>query len=322
VSLRDQLVRVALGALCALAAANCGGGSKTTARAMSASVQPVSGTVRIKPPRSASFVRLTGARQIQPGTVIDARAGIVKLTASPAAGTTTQGTTTKTTTTGLGTAQNTTTTKPKPSSTPTTAPTKTEPTTTQTTTTTKTEPTTTQTTTTTTETHPTTTHTTATTTKPTTTQTTSTTGSAPRRALENSTLKTATTTDPGSGKVDPPSDQAVGDFQGGEFEVLQNGGGVVDLKIHDTQSEKTTCSGSNGSRSTSVLGQLEGNGTGQFQTRGDRATASVLGTDWEVQNRCDGTLVIVRRGTVKVTDTRLHKTITLHQGQTYLAKAA
>jgi hypothetical protein len=105
--------------------------------------------------------------------------------------------------------------------------------------------------------------------------------------------------------------------------VLQNGDGVVDLKIQDTQSEKTTCSGSNGSRqqSTSLLGKLQGNGSGRFTTRGDRAAASVTGTDWEVRNRCDGTLIIVRRGTVKVTDFRLHKTVTLHQGQTYLARA-
>jgi hypothetical protein len=106
--------------------------------------------------------------------------------------------------------------------------------------------------------------------------------------------------------------------------VLQNGDGVVDLKIQDTQTEKTTCSSSNGSRqlSTRLLGRLQSSGTGRFRTRGDFASASVLGTDWEVQNRCDGTLIIVRRGTVKVTDVRLHKTITLHPGQTYLARAA
>jgi hypothetical protein len=102
--------------------------------------------------------------------------------------------------------------------------------------------------------------------------------------------------------------------------VVQNGDGVVDLKIQDTQTKKTTCSGSNGS--TRLLGLLQGNGTGRFRTYGDRASASVVGTDWEVQNRCDGTLIIVRHGTVKVTDFRLHKTVTLHQGQTYLAKAA
>jgi hypothetical protein len=93
--------------------------------------------------------------------------------------------------------------------------------------------------------------------------------------------------------------------------VLQNGDGVVDLKIQDTQTKKTTCSGSNGS--TRLLGLLQGNGSGRFRTYRDRASASVVGTDWEVQNRCDGTLIIVRRGTVEVTDFRLHKTVTLHQ---------
>jgi hypothetical protein len=121
-----------------------------------------------------------------------------------------------------------------------------------------------------------------------------------------------------------PGKSAVGDFQDGEFEVLQSSDGVVDLKIQNTLSEKTTCSGSNGSRqlNTRLLGLLLGNGTGKFRTEGEFAAASVLGTDWGVRNRCDGTLTIVRRGTVEVTDFRLHKTVVLHTGQTYLATAS
>ncbi len=319
-SLRDQLVRFGFGVVCAVAAAGCGGGNKTTTSGTTASVQPVSGIVRIKPPAAKSFVRLTGMRQLKPGTVIDARAGVVKLTAaSLTPGETTPSTATTQATTTRPTTTHTTPTTTRPTTTQTT-PTTTQPTTTQTTPTT-TQPTTTQTTPTTTQ--PTTTHTTPTTTQQKTTQTPTTRTSNPTRGtLVNATLKTGTTStsSPGSGGVDPVRDKAVGDFQGGEFEVLQNGDGVVDLKIHDTQNKKTTCSGSNGS--TRLLGALQGNGTGRFQTRGDRAAASVSGTDWEVQNRCDGTLIIVRRGTVKVTDFRLHKTVTLHQGQTYLAKAA
>jgi hypothetical protein len=258
-------------------------------------------------------------RQVQPGTVIDARAGVVKLTgASATPGETTPSTTTTETTTTRPTTTHIAPTTTRPATTRTT-PTTTQPTTTQTTTTT-TEPTTTQTTPTTTE--PTTTQTTLTTTQPTTTQTTT---SSPTKSTPARTTRKpgATSTAPGGGAADPPSDPAVGDFHGGVFEVLQNGDGVVDLKIQDTQTTKTTCSGSNGSRqlSTRLLGLLHGNGTGRFRTDGDFAAASVLGTDWEVRNQCDGTLIIVRRGTVEVTDLRLHKTVTLHQGQTYLARA-
>jgi hypothetical protein len=40
-----------------------------------------------------------------------------------------------------------------------------------------------------------------------------------------------------------------------------------------------------------------------------------------VRNRCDGTLTIVRQGVVAVTDFVTHKTIVLHTGQRFLAKA-
>jgi hypothetical protein len=222
VSLRTQLGRFGAGALCAVALASCGGGTKTTKSgqgttattaagpvlAQSVVLKPLSGTVRIKLPGTASFVRLERTQAVGLGTVIDVRAALVRLTAaSPTAG------------------------------------------------------------------------------------------------------KSATA-----------------DFHEGEFEVLQDraGNGVVELKIQNTRSERTTCSGANGSRqqSTRLLGLLLGSGTGQFQTRGDFAAASVSGTDWGVRNRCDGTLTVVRSGTIVVTDFRLRKNVTLHAGQTYLAKAA
>jgi hypothetical protein len=219
VSLRIQLGRFGAGALCAAAVAGCGGATKarstTTAKstaepvfAQSVVLRPVSGTVRIKQPGTTSFARLQGVQRVQLGTVIDARASAVKLTAaSPTA------------------------------------------------------------------------------------------------------VKSAAAV-----------------FHDGEFEVLQNraGNGVVDLEVLNTRSERTTCSRANGSRQTTtrLLGLLLGSGTGRFRTRGEFAAASVSGTDWGVRNRCDGTLTVVRSGTVVVTDFRLHKNITLHGGQTYLAKAS
>jgi hypothetical protein len=41
---------------------------------------------------------------------------------------------------------------------------------------------------------------------------------------------------------------------------------------------------------------------------------------WDTIDRCDGTLTIVKRGTVDVTDFRLRKTISVHAGHRYLAK--
>ena len=70
-----------------------------------------------------------------------------------------------------------------------------------------------------------------------------------------------------------------------------------------------------------VLGQLWGNGKGKFRTSGKFSSATVRGTIWLVQDRCDGTLTKVSRGTVKVADFRRHKTVTVKAGHSYLARA-
>jgi ferric-dicitrate binding protein FerR (iron transport regulator) len=70
-----------------------------------------------------------------------------------------------------------------------------------------------------------------------------------------------------------------------------------------------------------VLGRLNGNAHGKYVTRGQYSAATVRGTAWNVINRCDGTLTQVSRGVVSVRDFLRRKTITLHAGQHYLAKA-
>jgi len=70
-----------------------------------------------------------------------------------------------------------------------------------------------------------------------------------------------------------------------------------------------------------VLQLLRANAHGKFRTRGRYSAATVLGTKWDTAERCDGTLTIVHRGTVIVTDFRRHKNIIVHAGQRYLAKA-
>jgi hypothetical protein len=219
-SLWPQLARSAVAGLCAVAVASCGGSTKTASSTattgtsstkavfgQSVVLQLLSGTVLIKLPSAAAFVHLRGVRQVPVGTEIDARVGLVRLTA----------------------------------------------------------------------------------------------------AL------------PTSGKL------AVADFREGDFEVRQSSGGngEVDLKLKDTKSVQTTCTGKNGTRqlTTRLLGLLLGTGTGPFRTEGDRAAASVLGTDWGVRNRCDGTLTVVRRGTVLVSDFHLHRNVTVRAGHSYLARA-
>ena len=66
--------------------------------------------------------------------------------------------------------------------------------------------------------------------------------------------------------------------------------------------------------------RLFGDGKGSFRTRGRNAAATVRGTRWGVQDRCDGTLVTVQRGRVEVRDLVKRKTVIVRTGHTYLAR--
>ena len=123
-----------------------------------------------------------------------------------------------------------------------------------------------------------------------------------------------------------PGPGAVGEFQDGIFQVEQErtNAGLVDLRIQNASSA-ATC-GLARAKVTALLGArqlglLLGSGTGRFRTDGQFSAATVRGTKWGVRNRCDGTLTIVRQGVVAVTDFATHKTIVLHTGQRFLAKA-
>jgi hypothetical protein len=70
-----------------------------------------------------------------------------------------------------------------------------------------------------------------------------------------------------------------------------------------------------------VLQTLRSNAHGRFRTRGRYSASTVRGTNWGTRDRCDGTLTIVRRGTVAVTDFTLHMTVLVHAGHRYLAPA-
>ena len=69
-----------------------------------------------------------------------------------------------------------------------------------------------------------------------------------------------------------------------------------------------------------TLQLLHATAKGRFKTRGRYAAATVRGTIWDTADRCDGTLVRVRRGVVGVTDLVRHKTVTVRAGHSYLAK--
>ncbi len=73
--------------------------------------------------------------------------------------------------------------------------------------------------------------------------------------------------------------------------------------------------------SSKTLQLLKASAHGKFSTKGRYSAATVRGTKWTVADRCDGTLTHVVTDSVAVTDFVRHKTIILHAGQSYLAKA-
>ena len=60
---------------------------------------------------------------------------------------------------------------------------------------------------------------------------------------------------------------------------------------------------------------------GRFRTRGSNSVATVRGTAWYVEDRCDGTLTRVSKGSVSVRDLHRPRTVVVRTGDSYLARA-
>jgi hypothetical protein len=88
-----------------------------------------------------------------------------------------------------------------------------------------------------------------------------------------------------------------------------------------TLSGQLVCAKRKASAKGPKVRSLWGNGKGNFRTHGKYASATVRGTFWLTQDTCNGTLVRVRSGTVKVLDRVRHRTVTVGAGKSYLARA-
>jgi hypothetical protein len=117
-----------------------------------------------------------------------------------------------------------------------------------------------------------------------------------------------------------------GDFTGGAFQVGQSrgGGGLTDLNL--SGGSFRGCAGGAGrravaTRSGRVVRRLRGKARGRFRTRGRYSAATVRGTAWSVEDRCDGTLTRVSSGVVVVNDLRKHRNVIVRAGKSYLARA-
>jgi hypothetical protein len=120
-------------------------------------------------------------------------------------------------------------------------------------------------------------------------------------------------------------------FSGAIFQVLQRGTGMPVTDIRLRGGSFANCGRpvarrsmigrvlASSSRSRKVR-SLWGHGKGHFRTRGRNGAATVRGTWWLTEDRCDGTLVRVRRGLVGVRDFKKHKTVAVPHGHSYLAR--
>jgi Bacterial Ig-like domain len=113
-----------------------------------------------------------------------------------------------------------------------------------------------------------------------------------------------------------------GDFYQGAFVITQTKGKkpITQLAL----SGKLSC-GAAGKASAAAkkkkVRRLWGDGHGSFRTKGRSGAATVRGTKWLTEDRCNGTLVRVKRGVVQVRDFAKRKTVTVKKGHSYLARA-
>ena len=96
------------------------------------------------------------------------------------------------------------------------------------------------------------------------------------------------------------------------------GGGAPTLTL--TGGDFSPCSAARGlAVNRRPIRQLWGSAKGNFRTRGRYASATVRGTIWLVQDRCDGTLTQVVEGVVDVLDAARRRTVTVNAGGSYVA---
>ncbi|HEX4307927.1 MAG TPA: hypothetical protein VHZ54_17965 [Solirubrobacterales bacterium] len=143
--------------------------------------------------------------------------------------------------------------------------------------------------------------------------------------------------------VGPNGEEQSADFFGGVFKVKQKeGAGLVVLELLDsntcTAPERTGGKGGKGGKGKGgkgraqgsavsarpegggTAGKLWGSGHGNFRTEGNDGSATVRGTIWLVEDRCDGTTFFkTRRDVVTVKDFITHKTFPLREGHSYVA---
>ena len=133
-----------------------------------------------------------------------------------------------------------------------------------------------------------------------------------------------------NGEVRLRTATASGDTQwavlgGSKFRVAQprESRGLTILKLSGPKLAPCASASSAGATSSATrrTRSLWGRGKGRFRTRGRHGAATVRGTKWLTRERCDGTLVRVKEGSVWVNDFTKNRRVLVKAGDQYLARA-
>jgi hypothetical protein len=112
------------------------------------------------------------------------------------------------------------------------------------------------------------------------------------------------------------------DFYQGVFRVTQAKSGLATMVL--TGGNFRACGRAaavvRAAKSKKLVRRLWGSGSGKFATKGRFASATIRGTIWDMQDRCDGTLTVVKQGSVVVRDLKKKRSVVVKNGRSYLAK--
>jgi streptogramin lyase len=116
-----------------------------------------------------------------------------------------------------------------------------------------------------------------------------------------------------------------GTFSGGRFQVRQSktGRGMTDLYLRGLKPKR--CAATNRASASAVRKKRKRrlwgrDDRGRFRTHGSDSVATVRGTRWLTEDRCDGTLTRVTQGSVVVRDLHTKRTKVVRAGHSYLAR--
>lgn len=125
----------------------------------------------------------------------------------------------------------------------------------------------------------------------------------------------------------PSGDSQTGTFWGGKFQVRQSrsGDGMTNIALRG--GSFASCAAGRSARVPATYRKSETQRKlwakdkgGRFKTSGKGSVATVRGTAWYTEDRCDGTLTKVKHGAVLVREKGSGRTRLLRAGQSFLAR--